>query len=325
MSILEKLEQIQKEMSQNNSPKSKGNANILQNYYSEKLRPGEDSRDDIIRILPLEDKDGNVKVGIGHFHTRLKVGGKWQKLYCAKENDNQECPICDARSMLFSTNDSEDREVAKDYFTTKFYILKVIQRGKEHEGVKFWRFPFSKKGTGVMDKITSLMNNFGDVTDPNKGRDLVLSMKRDTNGYTSLVSVLPKDVSKITDDVTLGKSWLSDTRTFKDVYKPKPKEYLEIVARQETPVWSKDKEMYVSEEQLEEINSEDSETSTQDIINSYTNNKVEETVETTETVENIIPEEVTSEEDTTTTEPVLETGTNTESSDDDTVDDDFPF
>ena len=54
----------------------------------------------------------------------------------------------------------------------------------------------------------------------------------------------------LTSEKSKAENWLNNTETYKDVYRAQPIEYLEIVARQETPVWDKENKGFTTEEAL---------------------------------------------------------------------------
>jgi hypothetical protein len=143
-----------------------------------------------------------------------------------------------------------DRELARTYRSRKFYIVKVIDRENEQDGVKFWRFKHNAKGDGVLDKIFPIFRNKGDVTDMEKGRDLILSLTLTKAGtgkeYTTINSVIPEDMGPLHADEGVAKSWVEDELTWSDVYSKKGEDYLELVARGEAPRWDSDLKKYVS-------------------------------------------------------------------------------
>ena len=53
------------------------------------------------------------------------------------------------------------------------------------------------------------------------------------------------DPSPVHKEKELGKSWVEDTMTWADVYSKKPEDYLEAIARGETPRWDSDAGKYV--------------------------------------------------------------------------------
>ena len=199
-----------------------------------------------IRILPT--KDGSSPFKEAWYH-EIQVGGKWQKFYDPGKNDNERSPLNEVYEELMSTGKESDKELAKQYKSRKFYIVKVIDRDREEDGVKFWRFKHNYKNEGILDKIIPIWRNKGDITDSEKGRDLIieLSKQKTPKGavYTTVSTIMYDDPTTIHEDSKLMKEWVEDEMTWLDVYSKKPVEYLEAIARGEVPRWDSDKGGYV--------------------------------------------------------------------------------
>jgi len=212
-------------------------------YFATRLEDGEDSGEQTIRLMPTEA--GASPFEEGHWHS-IQVGGKWRKLYCAKHNDGGECPLCEIEAELKATGSEEDKKISKQFKAKKFYIVKLIDRDNEADGVKFWRFPHNWKGEGAIDKMIPIFTKKGDVTLPREGRDLVIILGRDDKKYTKITSIMSEDVSLLTEDATKAKAWLADKTTWKDIYKAQPTEYLQIIANGDTPVYDKGLQKFVA-------------------------------------------------------------------------------
>ena len=61
------------------------------------------------------------------------------------------------------------------------------------------------------------------------------------------------DPSPVHTDAETAKSWVEDPLTWADVYSKKPVEYLEAIARGETPRWSQELGKYVYGSEAAEI------------------------------------------------------------------------
>jgi hypothetical protein len=148
------------------------------------------------------------------------------------------------------TGVDSDKELARQYRSRKFYIVKVIDRDHENDGVKFWRFKHNAKGDGILDKVFPIFRNKGDITNPENGRDLILSLALTKAGtgkeYTTINSIIPEDAGVLHTDADVAKTWLDDELTWSDVYSKKGEDYLELVARGEAPRWDSDQKKYVS-------------------------------------------------------------------------------
>jgi hypothetical protein len=240
------LNQYEHNKASDSSSRSGGGGVDLTKYFSDKLRKGEKTGEKTCRILPAKDGSPFVEA---HWH-EMQVGGQWRKLYSRKLNDGEDCPLHEAEQALLLTGREDDRKLARVYRPRKWYVLKVIDRDAEDEGVKFWRFRHNYKGEGVFDKLIALFKKFGDITDPREGRDVSLMLSRSDKGYSIITAIIPMDKGLLTSDKTKAETWLNDTETYKDVYRAQPIEYLEIVARQETPVWDKENKGFTTEEAL---------------------------------------------------------------------------
>ena len=199
-----------------------------------------------VRILPT--KDGSSPFKEAWYH-EIQVGGKWQKFYDPGKNDNERSPLNEVYEELMSTGKESDKELAKQYKSRKFYIVKVIDRDREEDGVKFWRFKHNYKNEGILDKIIPIWRNKGDITDPDKGRDLIIELTKQKTpkgaAYTTVSTIMYDDPTPIHEDTKLMKEWVDDEMTWLDVYSKKPVEYLEAIARGEVPRWDSDKGGYV--------------------------------------------------------------------------------
>jgi hypothetical protein len=138
--------------------------------------------------------------------------------------------------------------LAKNYLSRKFYIVKVIDRDNEADGVKFWRFKHNYKNEGILDKIIPIWRNKGDITDPLTGRDIILELTKAKTPkgafYTVIQTVMYDDAAPVHEDKATADGWVNDELTWEDVYSKKPVEYLEAIARGETPKWNSDKGGY---------------------------------------------------------------------------------
>ena len=184
------------------------------------------------------------------------MDGKWVKLYDPKQ-EGKRSPLHEVYEGLMMTGVDTDKELARSYRSRKFYIVKVIDRDHEQDGVKFWRFKHNHKGDGVIDKIFPIFRNKGDVTNPENGRDLILSLALTKAGtgkeYTVINSVLNDDPSALHTDANVAKTWLEDELTWSDVYSKKGEDYLEMVAKGEVPRWDSNSSKWVSNSTAEEV------------------------------------------------------------------------
>jgi hypothetical protein len=218
----------------------------MKKYFAAILKDTEKQGQRRLRILPTPDGSSPFKEVWYH---EIQVDGKWQKFYDPGKNDNERSPLNEVYEELRSTGKDSDKELAKQYLSRKFYIVKVIDRDAEDEGVKFWRFKHNYKNEGILDKIIPIWRAKGDITDPDKGRDIILELTKAKTPkgatYTVIQTIMYDDPAPVHEDKELADSWIKDELTWEDVYSKKPVEYLEAIARGETPRWDSEKGGYV--------------------------------------------------------------------------------
>lgn len=135
---------------------------------STKWRPQQG--DQTVRILPTADGDPFKEY---FFHYNV---GKNPGLLCPKKNHGSACPICDFASKLWregvDNNDDMAKKEAKNLFARNRYYSPILVRGMESEGVKIWAYGKTAYQT-LLGYV--LDPDYGDVTDPETGTDLVLN------------------------------------------------------------------------------------------------------------------------------------------------------
>jgi hypothetical protein len=207
----------------------------MKRYFAAILGDNEKQGQKRLRILPTTDGSSPFKEAM--FHEML-IDGKYIKLY-DPAMDNERSPLNEVYEELLIEG---DKKLASEYKSRKFYIVKVIDRDNEQDGPKFWRFKHNYKNEGILDKIIPIWRNKGDVTDSEKGRDLILELAKAKTPkgkeYTVIQTIMYDDPAPLHEDEETKKSWANDELTWRDVYSKKPVEYLEAIARGETPKWN---------------------------------------------------------------------------------------
>ena len=218
----------------------------MKKYFAAILKDSEKQGQRKIRILPTTDGSSPFKEVWFH---EINVDGKWQKFYDPGKNDNERSPLNEVYEELISTGRESDKQLATQYRSRKFYIVKVIDRDNEEDGVKFWRFKHNYKQEGILDKIIPIWKAKGDVTDSDNGRDLILELTKAKTPkgafYTVIQTVMYDDPSPTHEDSKKASTWINDELTWEDVYSKKPIEYLEAIAKGDTPRWDTEKGGFV--------------------------------------------------------------------------------
>lgn len=220
----------------------------MKKYFTTILPKGKTEGEKRIRILPT--KDGSSPFVEVRFH-EISVDGKWLKLYDPAQ-EGKRSPLNEVYAALKETGDPDDDVLARSYRSRTFYIVKLIDRDNEEDGVKFWRFKHNHKSDGILDKIIPIFKKRGNITDvtDEEGRDisLTLTLTKANNGkdYTIVSSVIPEDKEVLHTDEEKIKEWVDDELTWKDVYSVRSEEYLDMVANGETPRWDNVQKKFVS-------------------------------------------------------------------------------
>jgi hypothetical protein len=246
MSNANTLEAMLAQYESNSKPQTRNN-NVkeydLKNYFTTFLPEKQDSATKRIRILPTTDGSSPFVEIHGH---KAQIDGDWKTFVCLKHEKGEDCPFCEAHDALRATGKETDKELAKKYNARRMYVVKVIDRDKPEEGIKFWRFNHDYRKQGILDKIFGVLKAVNkDITHPETGRDLLVIIGRDQNKRPVVQSIQHVDPSPLSEDAAQAKEWLADTRTWEDVYSVKPYEYLEIIVKGGTPVWDKDAKKFI--------------------------------------------------------------------------------
>ena len=239
------LSQYEKSQSSSNATSKMSSEDRMKKYFAALLKDNEKQGQRTIRILPTTDGSSPFKEVWFH---EVQVDGKWQKFYDPAKNDNERSPLNEVYEELMSTGKESDKQLATQYRSRKFYIVKVVDRDNEQDGVKFWRFKHNYKQEGILDKIIPIWKAKGDITDPDNGRDLILELTKAKTPkgatYTVIQTVMYDDPAPISKDTDQMADWVGNEMTWEDVYSKKPVEYLEALARGETPRWDSEKGGY---------------------------------------------------------------------------------
>ena len=112
------------------------------NYLDTRLKEGETEKTLTIRLLPMDLKTGNPFVKI---HV--------QNVKVPQELVSRKCPFCELNSAAYkesleATDPVEKKRlqgISLDNLAREAVIVRCIERGKEDEGVKFWKFKIRTK------------------------------------------------------------------------------------------------------------------------------------------------------------------------------------
>lgn len=260
------------------------------NYLDTKLADGQNERTITVRILPVSNEDGNFRIAVKTHN--LKVNRRiaqsgFKSFLCLDDpqvpnyNPSVRCPICEKSQYYFDEAKKcreTDKEKSKKLFMKACslknkitYIVRVIERGKENEGVKFWRFNENTQGKGIYDALIALykqrkndmaeegIENYN-IFDLDNGRDIVLTLTRTerSDGQEGVaIQVNDKSINKpLTNDIELGNTWINDVKKWYNAYTVKSPEYLSIIADDMIPYFDRAQEKFVPKTEQDFLDAE---------------------------------------------------------------------
>jgi hypothetical protein len=164
----------------------------------------------IIRIVPYKFNKDNPFIEL-FFHYNIN-----NKTYLSPISFGRPDPIVEFAEKLKRTGDKEDWKAGKGMEPKLRTFAPVIVRGKENEGVKFWGF-----GKTVYQDILAYIADpdYGDITDPMHGRDIVLEVSQEAGKTypTTTIRIKPKE-SKISEDVEMLKQIVGNQKDITELY-----------------------------------------------------------------------------------------------------------
>jgi hypothetical protein len=141
-----------------------------------------------IRLVPYKFNKENPFIEL-YFHYNIN-----NKTYLSPISFGRPDPIVEFADKLKRMGDKEDWKAAKKMEPKLRTFVPVLVRGEEGEGVKFWGF-----GKTVYQEILGYMADpdYGDITDPNEGRDITVEVVSAEDSGTSYpvttIRVKPKE------------------------------------------------------------------------------------------------------------------------------------
>lgn len=280
-------------------------------YLNLRPNPGETSKKVKIRILPVSATEHTPFMEV-HTHS-MKVStdisrSGYKSFICLNEprlkeifpdNANVRCPICEkSEEYMKASREETDEATRKSLFkqgaeirAKRTFIVRVIERGHESEGVKFWRFNDYKDGTGIYDQLFSIYKNRADesvesgdayykkvdggyekidaeeynalseeeraiipynVFDLNNGRDIIVTTE--FNPKTKKTSMKIDSAgynTPLSANTEQALAWVYDDKTWSDLYSLKNYDYLRLVVEGKVPYFDKNEKKWISKEEFD--------------------------------------------------------------------------
>lgn len=138
----------------------------------------------VIRIISPKDGDP-----FREYHQHYSVG-KSLPFLCPRKQYGESCPTCEYVNKLYKSTNPEDIALAKKISVKARYFSPVLVRGEEAKGIRFWSY--SKTTYVKLLKLVNKVEEYGDITDPNSGTDLVISYETPQGAAFPLTSIEPR-------------------------------------------------------------------------------------------------------------------------------------
>ena len=165
-----------------------------------------------IRIVPYKFNKDLPFIEL-YFHYNIN-----NKTYLSPMSFGRPDPIVEFAEKLKRTGDTDDWKACKKLEPTMRCYVPILIRGKESEGVKFWGF-----GKTVYQDILGYIADpdYGDITDPMQGRDIVLdvvSAEESNAAYPTTTIRIKPATSKLSEDANLVQSLLDNQKNITELY-----------------------------------------------------------------------------------------------------------
>ena len=246
------------------------------NYLQLRVGPGETQRTVTVRILPISATDGRAFFTM-NTHS-MKVNQEISKsgfksFICLNDSnvvddiETEGCPLCDKAKELYAQADccSDEFEkkdlvkAASQYRAKRTFIVRVIERGKEDEGVKFWKFNVRFDKTDPYNQILNLYKmrkesaekkcKTENILDIYNGRDLNVTITAEGTSAPTIID--DSDRSPLSENEELMKEWIFDKKTWQDVFTCKPYDYLNLVAQMKVPWFDRNTNSWVDKAEFD--------------------------------------------------------------------------
>ena len=177
------------------------------------------SQDDIIK---LEEGEHHIRITPYKHDMEMPFQELWfhfgiagRTFLCPAKMKGETDPICDFASKCWDqfkqTNDESFKEMFKNMAAKNRAYIPIIKRGEEDKGVRWWSVSPRTTYKDILNHVRSGLRQGVDITDPNEGLDLVVTMAHGFNNWLvpdNIITALKttplapkKDIPTIIDSV----------------------------------------------------------------------------------------------------------------------------
>ena len=164
----------------------------------------EEGKDATVRIISFPNNDGQPFVDRWFYYG---IGGEKAQAILAPHQFGKRDPIQELINKLRDEGSDASKELCKKLYPKLRTTAAVIVRGEEDKGVRFWTF-----GKMIYQDLLKLLldEDYGDITDPDDGRDVKISVTRTPGKAFSDTKITPRgSTSPLSKDAGQMKTWLT--------------------------------------------------------------------------------------------------------------------
>lgn len=172
-----------------------------------------------VRILPYKDNPSNPFIEL-YFH--YDFGGK---NFVSPMSFGDQDPIYEFALDLRKTGDRESYIQSKKFEPKMRTFVPVLVRDEEGEGIKYWGF-----GKQVYEQLLGYIADpdYGDITHPETGRDIVVEFEKPETGYPKTTIRVKPNQTPAMEDVSKLKEMVGEQTSITELYTPNTYSELEV-------------------------------------------------------------------------------------------------
>ncbi len=268
----------------------------VKNYLDTKIPEGKSEKTIKIRLIPFpETSSPFLHIHMHSIKVPAEISASGFKSYvCVEKTDGIDkakyggkCPFCEMNKSAYQDMTKQTDPLKKEYYkkislsnlAKPVVIMRCIERGKENEGVKFWKVNVRQDKGDAYNLIKTLYATRKNewLADPeNKGKDpaesnilswreygydLTITFKtkeevdKKTNKVVKKTSVQISDARKptpLSPDLEQVRAWIYDPKKWYEVFPPKHYDYTALVLQGKVPFFDKALGKWVSKEEKNE-------------------------------------------------------------------------
>jgi len=171
----------------------------------------EEGKDYQIRIIAFPNNDGQPFVDRWYYYG---IGGDKAAAILSPKQFGKRDPIQELIDKLREDGSDTSRDLVKKLYPKLRTTAAVVVRGEEDKGVRFWTF-----GKMIYQDLLKLMldDDYGDITDPESGRDIKVSVTKQPGKTYADTKVTPRaSQTPLSKDSGQMKQWLSSVPKMED-------------------------------------------------------------------------------------------------------------